>query len=141
MTATALTPTAPLVLSRAVTSRVQGPDLSAGAAGKIRGGDRLPWIELDPSSTGHADNYAPLVLLDWQVHVYGKAAQEVSNLCREKGFPLHSFAWRDDMHAAGFVRDAVYLVRPDGYVGFVDRDADAVKLEQYLSDRQLRPRS
>ena len=45
------------------------------------------------------------------------------------------------MHSAGFVRDAAYLVRPDGYVGFVDRDADAAKLEHYLSDRQLRPRS
>jgi hypothetical protein len=43
------------------------------------------------------------------------------------------------MHAAGFVRNAVYLIRPDGYVGFADRDADGADLQQYLTDRQLRP--
>jgi 2-polyprenyl-6-methoxyphenol hydroxylase-like FAD-dependent oxidoreductase len=116
-------------------------DLSAGSAGRIRGGDRLPWIELDASSTGRADNFAPLASLDWQVHVYGDAAREISSLCKVTGFPLHVFEWQNRMHSAGFVRNAVYLVRPDGYVGFVDRGADAAKLERYLNDRQLRPRS
>ena len=44
------------------------------------------------------------------------------------------------MASAGFVRGAVYLIRPDGYVGFADRDANVAKLQQYLNDRQIRPR-
>src|SRR5215472_12824566 len=43
-----------------------GP-LSVGAAGAVRGGDRLPWVEMGPGQ----DNFAPLASLTWQVHVYG----------------------------------------------------------------------
>jgi 2-polyprenyl-6-methoxyphenol hydroxylase-like FAD-dependent oxidoreductase len=115
--------------------------LSAGIAGKIRGGDRLPWIKLDSSPAGRADNFAPLVSLDWQLHVYGDVAPAISSVCKATGLPLHSFPWQDAMRSAGFVRNAVYLVRPDGYVGFADRDANAANLQQYLIDHQLRPRS
>ena len=115
-------------------------NLSAGVAGKIRGGDRLPWIKLGPSPAGHPDNFAPLVSLDWQLHVYGDVAPAISGVCKAMRLPLHSFPWQQAMHSAGFVRGAVYLIRPDGYVGFADRDANAAKLQQYLSDRQIRPR-
>jgi 2-polyprenyl-6-methoxyphenol hydroxylase-like FAD-dependent oxidoreductase len=115
-------------------------DLSAGRAGKIHGGDRLPWIACEPSSTGRTDNFAVLTSLDWQVHVYGDAAPAISGLCETTGFPLHVFPWHGAMHTAGFARNAVYLIRPDGYVGFVDSEASAAKLQQYLTDRQLRPR-
>jgi hypothetical protein len=113
--------------------------LSAGVAGKIHGGDRLPWVKLDPSPSGYPDNFAPLASLDWQLHVYGNAAAPISSVCKAAGLPLHTFPWRDDMRAAGFGRDAVYLIRPDGYVGFADRDANAANLQKYLADRQLRP--
>jgi hypothetical protein len=115
-------------------------NLSAGVAGKIRGGDRLPWIKLGPSPAGHADNFSPLVSLDWQLHVYGDVAPAISGVCKAMRLPLHSFPWQQAMHSAGFVRGAVYLIRPDGYVGFADRDANAAKLQQYLSGRQIRPR-
>src|SRR5215472_8462387 len=42
--------------------------LSVGAAGSVRGGDRLPWVETAPAK----DNFAPLASLTWQVHVYGE---------------------------------------------------------------------
>ena len=116
-------------------------DLSAGRAGRIRGGDRLPWIACDPASSSYADNFAPLTSLDWQAHIYGDVAPAISDVCKTAGFPLHVFPWQETMHSVGFVRDAVYLVRPDGYVGFVDRDASAATLERYLADWQLRPRS
>jgi hypothetical protein len=45
------------------------------------------------------------------------------------------------MHSAGLVRNAVYLIRPDGYVGFADRGANAARLRQYLIDWQIRPRA
>jgi len=113
--------------------------LSAGIAGKIRGGDRLPWVKLDPSPAGYPDNFVPLSSLDWQLHVYGDATAPISSVCKAVGLPLHVFPWQHAMHAAGFVRDAIYLIRPDGYVGFADRDAGAANLQQYLADRQLRP--
>jgi hypothetical protein len=40
--------------------------ISAGRAGSIRGGDRLPWAPV-PS----ADNFDTLSSIGWQVHVYG----------------------------------------------------------------------
>src|SRR5690606_17790140 len=42
--------------------------LSAGKAGGVQGGDRLPWVPMPG-----ADNYEPLSAIGWQVHVYGKA--------------------------------------------------------------------
>jgi len=115
-------------------------NLSAGVAGKIRGGDRLPWIKLGPSPAGHLDNFAPLASLEWQLHVYGDVAPAIAGVCKETRLPLHSFPWQKAMHSAGLVRDAVYLIRPDGYVGFAHPDADAARLQQYLSDWQIRPR-
>jgi 2-polyprenyl-6-methoxyphenol hydroxylase-like FAD-dependent oxidoreductase len=118
----------------------RGSGLSAGTAGKVRGGDRLPWVGLDPASSSGPDNFRPLTSLEWQVHVYGDASPAISSLCKETGFRLHAFAWQDSMQSAGFARNAHYLVRPDGYVGFADGDADAAKLRQYLAAWQLRPR-
>ena len=82
---------------------------------------------------------APSIATDTDVLIAG-AGPAISELCKVTGFPLHSFAWQDAMHTAGLFRNAVYLVRPDGYVGFAGRDANAVNLQQYLNDRQLRPR-
>ena len=42
--------------------------LSEGAAGSVRGGDRLPWVQTGPDD----DNFAPLTSMAWQVHVYGE---------------------------------------------------------------------
>ena len=50
---------------------------------------------------------------------------------------LVAFAWQPAMERAGFVRDAAYLVRPDGYVGLGDDKALAATLEAYLDDRGL----
>ena len=115
-------------------------DLSAGAAGKTRGGDRLPWIKLGPSPAGHPDNFAPLASLEWQLHVYGDVAPAMSSVCKATRLTLHSFPWQKAMRSAGLARNAVYLIRPDGYVGFADPDANAARLQQYLSDWQIRPR-
>jgi hypothetical protein len=96
---------------------------------------------LDRSRGGYADNFEPLTSLDWQVHVYGDVAPAISDLCKKTGFPLHAFPWEGTMHAVGLVPNAVYLVRPDGYVGWVDRDVSATTLERYLAEWHLRPRS
>jgi hypothetical protein len=102
--------------------------LSAGAAEAVRGGDRLPWVEMEP---GH-DNFAPLTSLTWQVHVYGEVRPGVAEACVELQLPLHRFAWRSGMRRAGLKRAALYLIRPDGYVALADPHADPERLRQYF---------
>ena len=106
--------------------------LSRGRAGRVEGGDRLPWVAGEDVTR---DNYTPLVSLDWQVHVYGTAAQALRRACAERGIPLHEFAWTDRAARAGLARDAVYAIRPDGYVGLADGDASPGRLAAYLDDR------
>ena len=112
-----------------------GSPLSAGGAGYVRGGDRLAWIK--PTRRGAKDNFASLDGLDWQVHVYGEAKPELKDSCARRGLKLNVFPWREVAHAAGFMRDAAYLVRPDGYVGLADPHASAVNLAWYLDSRGL----
>ena len=117
-----------------------GP-LNEGRAGRLRGGDRLPWVVADVSSDGFADNFAPLTSLDWQVHAYGKLGPEVRAACTRRGLPVHAFPWSSAAQRVGVQRNAVYLVRPDGYIGLADPEARAIKLEQYLDSRGIRPAS
>jgi 2-polyprenyl-6-methoxyphenol hydroxylase-like FAD-dependent oxidoreductase len=105
--------------------------LSAGAAGRVRGGDRLPWVEL---ASGE-DNFAPLTSLKWQVHVYGEPGSGVAEACAELQLPLHVFEWQQKMRRAGLQKATLYLVRPDGYIALADPGADPERLRQYLSER------
>jgi 2-polyprenyl-6-methoxyphenol hydroxylase-like FAD-dependent oxidoreductase len=113
----------------------RGSSLSAGRAGTIHGGDRLPWVP--PDSAGGEDNFTPLTSLEWQVHVYGAAPPKLSALCRARGLPLHVFAWRPTTARVGLTRNAAYLVRPDGYVALADPEASAAKLQAYLDERGM----
>jgi 2-polyprenyl-6-methoxyphenol hydroxylase-like FAD-dependent oxidoreductase len=103
--------------------------LSAGAAGAVHGGDRLPWVQ---TGTGQ-DNFAPLASLTWQVHVYGEQRRGVAEVCGELELPLHLFAWQPEMRPAGLLRAALYLVRPDGYVALADPHANPERLRAYCS--------
>jgi 2-polyprenyl-6-methoxyphenol hydroxylase-like FAD-dependent oxidoreductase len=111
-----------------------GSALSRGVAGSVRGGDRLPWVSIDG-----IDNFAPLVTMDWQVHVYGAAKAELAGYCEKHGLPLHVFAWRDEFATAGFARDALYLLRPDTYVALADAAAATTSLDRYFADLQIEP--
>ncbi|HET6630305.1 MAG TPA: FAD-dependent monooxygenase [Woeseiaceae bacterium] len=105
--------------------------LSVGAAGRVRGGDRLPWVRIDPAT----DNFAPLAAIAWQVHVYGEAQGRVADACRALGLPLRQFSWGTEMQRAGLRRGALYLVRPDGYVALADPEADPLRLRRYVEER------
>jgi hypothetical protein len=113
--------------------------LSEGQGGRLRGGDRLPWIMAHNPSDDRADNFAPLTSLDWQVHVYGEPALGIAEVCKTRGLAFHTFPWGPMMDQAGLKRGAVYLVRPDGYIGLADAEASSVKLERYLDSRGVRP--
>ena len=112
----------------------RGSSLSQGRAGGVHGGDRLPWV---PADSGGADNFTPLESLDWQVHVYGEATAEIQAVCSERSLPLHVFPWRPETRRAGLRRNAVYLVRPDGYVALADPAATRATLASYLDARKL----
>jgi len=111
----------------------RGSSLSAGAAGSVRGGDRLPWVKL--ASGG--DNFAPLTSLAWQVHVYGDVKQGVREACADLRFALHTFAWESRMESVGLQNGALYLVRPDGYVALAEPSSDPQQLRQYFAARDL----
>jgi hypothetical protein len=87
---------------------------------------------MDASSHG-TDNFAPLTSLDWQVHVYGGALPEIRAFCPERRLPLHEFTWESAMERAGLHRDALYLVRPDGYVALASPEQSRVTLAAYLN--------
>lgn len=108
--------------------------LSEGRAGPVHGGDRLPWVREDGR---HVDNFAPLTSLDWQVHVYGDPGPDVQAICQTRRLPLHVFRWRAEMHRTGLRPNALYLVRPDGYVALVDPRGSAATLASYLDARHL----
>jgi hypothetical protein len=122
------------VSQTAVNYRVSS--LSEGRAGTVHGGDRLPWVM---GASNGADNFAPLTSLDWQVHVYGGAAPEIEAVCKRRTLPLHVFPWRLEMGRAGLRRNAVYLVRPDGYVALADPEGGAARITSYLDARKLTP--
>jgi len=110
--------------------------LSEGRAGAVQGGDRLPWVKVNVHGVGE-DNFAPLRSLDWQVHVYGDADHTIQEMCKARRLPLHTFPWRPDIGRAGLQRNAVYLVRPDGYVGVADSQGSAMTIASYLDTRRL----
>jgi len=107
--------------------------LSVGAAGGVRGGDRLPWVQIGPGK----DNFVPLASLTWQVHVYGEPRRGLADVCAELQLPLHCFAWQSEMRRAGLRRAALYLVRPDGYVALAAPEADPERLRAYVVARVL----
>jgi 2-polyprenyl-6-methoxyphenol hydroxylase-like FAD-dependent oxidoreductase len=110
-----------------------GP-LSAGTAGDVHGGDRLPW-----AGGGGEDNFAPLADAVWQIHVYGSVRPELATWCTDRPLPLHRFDWSSEHEAAGLARDAVYLVRPDTYVALADATGTPDAVERYFKQRDLRP--
>jgi len=103
-------------------------ELSMGRAGEIHGGDRLPWLR-------SVDNYGPLAVPSWQVHLYGQANADLTHWCRDHELPLHVFEWRNEHAAAGFSRNALYLIRPDTYVALAEGSGSPETIEIYFKDR------
>jgi 2-polyprenyl-6-methoxyphenol hydroxylase-like FAD-dependent oxidoreductase len=110
--------------------------VSVGEAGRIKAGDRLPYVVL-----ASGDNFDWLTSLDWQVHVYGEANEAMSSAMARRGIALHAFPWSPAAEAAGFKRDAAYLVRPDGHIAMAEPDGEAAAVERYLDEWRIEPQS
>jgi hypothetical protein len=108
--------------------------LSAGRAGKVHGGERLPWV-----GGRRGDNHDPLSTPTWQVHVYGTARGSLGEWCATNAVPLHVYAWTGAHRDAGFARDALYLMRPDTYVALAENSGDPAALQRYFTERRIRP--
>ena len=93
----------------------------------------MPWVMVE-----RLDNYDSLNAMVWQVHVYGSAGSAVRSCCQQHGLPLHEFAWRPQYGEAGFLRNALYLIRPDSYVGLADQSGSADILQRYFVQRGIR---
>jgi 2-polyprenyl-6-methoxyphenol hydroxylase-like FAD-dependent oxidoreductase len=119
------------------TVNYRGSSLSEGRAGAVHGGDRLPWVQTDVNR--NEDNFAPLKSMDWQVHVYGDAAGDLRTACKARNLPIHAFTWRPEMERAGLQRNAVYLVRPDGYVAMASTEGLVAAVTSYLDAHKLAP--
>jgi hypothetical protein len=90
---------------------------------------------------GDADNFAPLTSLDWQAHVYGEATNDLQKICSDRALPLHAFSWRPEMASAGFMRNAAYLVRPDGYIAIAEPQSRAGRIADYLDAHHIAARA
>jgi hypothetical protein len=102
--------------------------ISAGTAGQVAGGDRLPW-----TGASGADNFAPPDHVGWQLHVYGTVTPDVEAWCAERGIAVQVFPWTAAHDRGGLERDALYLLRPDTYVGLATKDATVAALERYFA--------
>lgn len=99
--------------------------LSEGKVGKIHAGMRLPYYK---------DNFEKLEEMDWQLHVYGKAEEALNEFLREKKLQLYEWEWNKAAEEKGFKQDAIYLIRPDGHIGWTNEEQDISQLERYLNE-------
>ncbi|MCU1314333.1 MAG: monooxygenase, FAD-binding [Acidobacteriaceae bacterium] len=122
-------------------ARIRYPEspLSQGVAGRVHGGDRLPWLgEGSPVNFGRPDNFAPLRSLDWQLHVHGNISQDLASAARELGLATQVFASDKRAAHAGFRQGSAYLVRPDGYISIVLPTQDVASLHGFVQRFGLR---
>ena len=112
--------------------------LSQGETGHLKAGDRLPWVAPNPETPNTPDNFTPLAAINWQVHIYGECYPSITQFCETRSLPLHIFAWTPAAATAGLRENALYLIRPDGYIAFADPSPSVTSLEQYLRRFSLR---
>ena len=75
-----------------ITLNYRGSALSVGAAGHVRGGDRLPWLRKED-----AHNFVSLSRMVWQIDVYGAAKPELARWCADHHVDLEVFSGRQSM--------------------------------------------
>jgi 2-polyprenyl-6-methoxyphenol hydroxylase-like FAD-dependent oxidoreductase len=110
----------------------RGRPLSVGRVGGVRGGERLPWVD------SGADNYQALREARWQLHVYGAAQPALAGWCDAQRMPLHVFPFTAAHRRAGLRAQALYLLRPDGYVALASGAQEPDTVVRYFAARGLR---
>jgi 2-polyprenyl-6-methoxyphenol hydroxylase-like FAD-dependent oxidoreductase len=103
--------------------------LSQGRAGHVHGGDRMPWVVVDG-----VDNHHGLTKTVWQAQIYGVANPALVAWCADRKLPLETHPWTPAYGQAGLAQNAVYLLRPDTYVGLADESGSVEALRSYLRE-------
>jgi 2-polyprenyl-6-methoxyphenol hydroxylase-like FAD-dependent oxidoreductase len=106
--------------------------LSRGPAGTIQGGQRLPWVQFEDPSGRNSDNFSVLAARQWQVHCYGGAPLSLQSMCDAQGLKLYVFPWNAEAQEAGLLKNAAYIIRPDGHIAIVDCQGDPGRIADYL---------
>ncbi|KAL4930210.1 cytochrome c oxidase subunit VIa [Aspergillus undulatus] len=101
--------------------------LSAGAAGYVHGGDRMPW-----AIVGDVDNFESLKSISWQVQVYGAASPVLKQWCQTRDVALHTYTWDEKYQEVGLQKDAAYLIRPDTYIAVAEPAGNPQRFDQYF---------
>jgi hypothetical protein len=86
----------------------------------------MPWAVVDG-----VDNHDALAKTVWQAQVYGVARPELAAWCADKRLPLTTFRWSKRYAEAGLAENALYLLRPDTYVGLADGAGSVEALGAY----------
>ena len=100
--------------------------LSKGTAGKLKGGDRLPWVEYEDS-----DNYMSLDSLEFQYHLYGQTSAEMRRHIKNSGFKFFEFNWTAEAKKADIKKNTVMLIRPDGHIAVIADDNNVERFFEY----------
>jgi hypothetical protein len=108
--------------------------LASGRAGKLEAGDRMPFVPL-PTGAGVPDNMQPLPSPGWHLQVHGELDAGLRAAAEAEEIPLRQHPWTEAAETAGLARDAGYLIRPDGYVGWCAPHPSAQDLTSYLRTR------
>ncbi|MGY2893208.1 FAD-dependent monooxygenase [Deinococcus sp. UYEF24] len=124
------TPMRRLLFRTVSQTRLQYPHspLSVGRVGRIQGGDRLPWLP---------GLYQSLTALDWQLFVVGSPGPEALGWAARNDMQLHAVPWTPAARQAGYRDGSALLVRPDGYVGLIQRQFSAGVFTSYWEELQL----
>lgn len=101
-------------------------DLSKGAAGRVRSGDRLPWVNYYDG-----DNHYALKSFEWQYHLYGQTSTEMRRHIEKSGIEFHEFNWTAEADKTGIRKNTVMLVRPDGYIAVIDNNNNVERFFEY----------
>lgn len=98
-------------------------------------GERLPWTRLADGSDNHAD----LQGFVWRAHLYGEPPAGLDAGLADLGVAFRAFPWEPGFRRTHLQRDALYLVRPDGYVALTDMKPSAARVAAYLRQRGVQP--
>lgn len=105
---------------------------ASAPSGNVKAGQRLPWARIDGK-----DNHGSLAHIEWQLHVYGTASEQLAAWCKANDLRLTIFEWAAEYGSAGLVKNAAYLLRPDTYIALVDAKSNPRNIEQYFSERRI----
>lgn len=102
-------------------------ELSEGTLGRIQAGDRLPYAE--------GERFEFVRQAGWQLHVFEEVGEQIDTLARQYDFSIVKRKWTDKAKKAHFKKEGMYLVRPDGHIGWTGEASKRKLLERYLINR------